>query len=59
MALNREEILSIFKETGALLEGHFILTSGLHSECSANRGTRTARNRVLLSSSLGSISIRH
>jgi len=31
MALNREEILSIFKETGALLEGHFILTSGLHS----------------------------
>ena len=31
MALSREDILSIFRETGALLEGHFILTSGLHS----------------------------
>ena len=26
-----DEILSVFKETGALLEGHFQLTSGLHS----------------------------
>jgi orotate phosphoribosyltransferase len=26
-----EEILQIFKDTGALLEGHFELTSGLHS----------------------------
>ena len=25
------DVLSIFKETGALLEGHFQLTSGLHS----------------------------
>jgi orotate phosphoribosyltransferase len=32
MALNREQILKIFKETGALLEGHFVLTSGLHSD---------------------------
>lgn len=32
MALNPEEILSLFKETGALLEGHFILSSGLHSD---------------------------
>ena len=32
MGLKREEILEIFKETGALLEGHFILTSGLHSD---------------------------
>jgi orotate phosphoribosyltransferase len=32
MSLNREQILKIFKETGALLEGHFILTSGLHSD---------------------------
>jgi len=31
MALKEEEILRIFKETEALLEGHFILTSGLHS----------------------------
>jgi orotate phosphoribosyltransferase len=31
MVLKQEEILAIFKETGALLEGHFILTSGLHS----------------------------
>ncbi|MGA4644680.1 orotate phosphoribosyltransferase [Limisphaera sp. 4302-co] len=26
-----EEVLQIFRETGALLEGHFILRSGLHS----------------------------
>jgi orotate phosphoribosyltransferase len=32
MTLKREEILNIFKESGALLEGHFILTSGLHSD---------------------------
>ena len=31
MALKKEEILKIFRDTGALLEGHFILTSGLHS----------------------------
>jgi orotate phosphoribosyltransferase len=29
--MNRQEILKIFKDSGALLEGHFILTSGLHS----------------------------
>ena len=28
---DNEKILSIFKETGALMEGHFILRSGLHS----------------------------
>jgi len=32
MTLNREDILKIFKDSGALLEGHFILTSGLHSD---------------------------
>jgi orotate phosphoribosyltransferase len=32
MNLKPEEILKIFKETEALLEGHFILTSGLHSD---------------------------
>ena len=26
-----EELLSLFRERGALLEGHFLLTSGLHS----------------------------
>jgi orotate phosphoribosyltransferase len=26
-----DELLSIFQQTGALLEGHFLLTSGLHS----------------------------
>jgi len=31
MGLTRDDILKIFKDTGALLEGHFILTSGLHS----------------------------
>lgn len=29
--MTKEEVLSLFKETGALLEGHFLLTSGLHS----------------------------
>lgn len=29
--MTHEEILQIFRETGALLEGHFILRSGLHS----------------------------
>jgi orotate phosphoribosyltransferase len=32
MALRREEILNIFTDSGALLTGHFILTSGLHSD---------------------------
>ena len=29
--MDRQHVLAIFKETGALLEGHFQLTSGLHS----------------------------
>ena len=29
--MTEQEILGIFKKTGALLEGHFILTSGYHS----------------------------
>lgn len=29
--LPKEEVLSLFRETGALLEGHFKLSSGLHS----------------------------
>jgi orotate phosphoribosyltransferase len=29
--MQADEVISIFKETGALLEGHFILSSGLHS----------------------------
>jgi len=29
--MTQEQILKIFKETGAFLEGHFQLTSGLHS----------------------------
>src|ERR1043166_6197164 len=29
--MTRDEALQIFKQTGALLEGHFILRSGLHS----------------------------
>ena len=31
MGLMQEDILKVFKDTEALLEGHFILTSGLHS----------------------------
>jgi len=30
--LSQDEILQIFKETGALLQGHFLLTSGKHSD---------------------------
>lgn len=29
--MDRQQVLSIFKNSGALLEGHFQLTSGLHS----------------------------
>jgi orotate phosphoribosyltransferase len=29
--MNTQEVLDIFRETGAILEGHFILTSGLRS----------------------------
>ncbi len=29
--MNRETLLEVFKSTGALLEGHFVLTSGRHS----------------------------
>ncbi|HRE41598.1 MAG TPA: orotate phosphoribosyltransferase [Ignavibacteria bacterium] len=29
--MEQEKVLEIFKKTGALLEGHFILTSGFHS----------------------------
>ena len=29
---NNKNILEIYKKTGALLSGHFILSSGLHSE---------------------------
>ena len=29
--INREQMLDIFKSTNALLEGHFVLTSGRHS----------------------------
>jgi orotate phosphoribosyltransferase len=30
-AMTQEEVLNLFKQSGALLEGHFRLTSGLHS----------------------------
>ena len=31
MVENQQYLLNLFKQTGALLEGHFLLTSGLHS----------------------------
>lgn len=37
--MKKEEIMQIFSQTGALLEGHFILTSGRHS----NRYMQCAR----------------
>lgn len=32
MTLTQEELFAIFRETGALREGHFLLTSGRHSD---------------------------
>jgi len=29
--MTQEDVLKIFRDSGALLEGHFILRSGLHS----------------------------
>lgn len=29
--MTKDEVLTIFRESGAILEGHFVLTSGLHS----------------------------
>ena len=29
--MTEQEVLQVFRQTGALLEGHFILRSGLHS----------------------------
>jgi len=31
MSLNADEVIAKFRKSGALLEGHFVLTSGLHS----------------------------
>ncbi len=31
MSIENEEVIQIFKDSGALLEGHFLLRSGLHS----------------------------
>ena len=47
--LSLEESLKILKETNALIEGHFILSSGLHSlkicsMCSINEQTNQAKN---------------
>jgi orotate phosphoribosyltransferase len=30
--MTKDEVVRMFKESGALLEGHFLLTSGLHSD---------------------------
>ncbi|NLV32283.1 MAG: orotate phosphoribosyltransferase [Acidobacteria bacterium] len=30
--MTQDEVLNMFKQSGALLEGHFLLTSGLHSD---------------------------
>ena len=41
--MTRDEALQIFRDSGALLEGHFVLRSGLHGEteagCSGLAGT--------------------
>src|SRR5438128_96083 len=30
--MNQEQLIKIFEESGAILRGHFILTSGLHAD---------------------------
>ena len=30
--MNKQEILKLFEQTGAILKGHFKLSSGLHSD---------------------------
>ena len=32
-SMNSDQVLDIYKKTGALLTGHFLLSSGLHSDC--------------------------
>ena len=32
MALSNEQILEVFRKTGGILHGHFLLTSGRHSD---------------------------
>src|ERR1700674_1323080 len=32
MTMSSDDVLTLFKERGALLQGHFKLTSGLHSD---------------------------
>ena len=51
--LSLEESLKILKETNALLEGHFILTSGLHSpqyiQCAQLMSKPKAANKICIS----------
>lgn len=35
--MNTEEVLTVFEECGALLKGHFILSSGLHADTYLNK----------------------
>ena len=35
--MTQDEVLAEFEEAGALLKGHFILTSGLHSDSYLNK----------------------
>ena len=51
--LSLEESLKILKETNALLEGHFVLTSGLHSpqyiQCAQLMSKPKAANKICVS----------
>ena len=40
--MTRDELLDLFRRSGALLEGHFRLSSGLHSRLSAMRARAAA-----------------
>ena len=49
--MTQDEILSLFRQTNALLDGHFILRSGLHSrqffQCALLLKETTVAARVL------------
>lgn len=42
--MTQEEVLNMFKQSEALLEGHFRLTSGLHSDRYLQNGRMAASN---------------
>ena len=53
--MNTDEVLNIFREAGALLEGHFILSSGRRSSIFLQKAL-IFKNPVLTSKLCGALS---